>query len=809
MKTKKHKMVGGVIPVFTPNDQSVQNPFIYNTYNVVYNGSLINYDETYTVTLELKDDFSAFTPHDLTPNEIDEYIQTQKMNVFNFNPKEDLQIDMPKLNLNLLDLKLFNIIPDFSDKMNTLLKIFVKNDTFREFIKGSYSPFSITRDNTFNELRGQYNLFHKYTFINKFYELIDILLNIEGDDNIKTELMKIYDNNTTKFINCSDYMTFLNTFCNYKTFFKNKTYDDTTINPQEKTYEYYSEQNGFTKDLYGVVDKNTELDTKKTNTNTKKQKTALEKTIDIYLDKELKPINMYKKIFKIINDSKEPTSNYYTECKQLTDDIGMDLVSFFILFYVYQRMNKPSLQIADLSIQLFQISKKNFISNLLQDKPYIIVINNNDVFDNYPKITDYTCFYTKKKGSFPGCAERGLFEFVKFISFDAASGNSFKATEDIFINKNIMNFINTKSKDIFANKTDDQELFAEFNSYISGDNRIKDVDYNYRDKTNIPSFAFMTALRNIIDFKKLKENIIIKPYKKNIRYEHESILLVSNSETNIELIIEILEQHVKVDFKKKVNTILSFKLINNLSLRYCVNNGIQLEEIDTQNVTNMDDLFMDVNNNIDYDSDNDDYVDDTNNTLYSQNIGNWNTENVTSMKKMFYGCSTFNQNIGGWNVKNVTNMERMFEGCLIFNQNIGGWNTENVTNMIGMFLNCNNFNNGNQPLNWNVENVTNMEKMFYYCQNFNQNLNGWKIKKDTNMQQMFYYCSRFEEKNIEKWGLSKKEKDKIMNKNLFSWFFNRVGCIRCKKGGKKTRKKKHRKRVTSTQKKFGTNNQMY
>ena len=168
---------------------------------------------------------------------------------------------------------------------------------------------------------------------------------------------------------------------------------------------------------------------------------------------------------------------------------------------------------------------------------------------------------------------------------------------------------------------------------------------------------------------------------------------------------------------------------------------------DTSNVTNMNQMFDGAHSLT--------YLDVTNwdtskvNTMRSMfgntrsldglNVTNWNTSNVTMMNYMFYNTESLTSlDVANWNTSTVIRMEYMFSGTTELTElNVSNWNTSNVTSMDGMF-------SGARSLieldlsNWNVDSVTHMHWMFLRASALeNLNLSGWNTSQTEFMNNMF------------------------------------------------------------------------
>ena len=129
----------------------------------------------------------------------------------------------------------------------------------------------------------------------------------------------------------------------------------------------------------------------------------------------------------------------------------------------------------------------------------------------------------------------------------------------------------------------------------------------------------------------------------------------------------------------------------------------------------------------------------------------FNTEHVTRMDHMFYDCTSMTSLSfpDNFNTANVWTMQAMFSGCSsLTSLNLSTFNTANVTTMFDMFAACTNLStincgSGDNVIDLNTSSVTTMEGMFRNCRHltslsFGRNFNTSSV---TTMKNMFYWCA--------------------------------------------------------------------
>lgn len=149
------------------------------------------------------------------------------------------------------------------------------------------------------------------------------------------------------------------------------------------------------------------------------------------------------------------------------------------------------------------------------------------------------------------------------------------------------------------------------------------------------------------------------------------------------------------------------------------------EYLNTENVTDMSSMFFGCS------------------SLTSLDLSGFNTENVTDMSNMFCACRSFTSlDLSSFNTGNVTNMSYMFAECMGFTSlDLSGFNTENVTDMSSMFSRCSSLTSLDLS-GFNTENVTSMGGMFVRCEGLaSLDLSGFNTETVTDMGWMFSKCT--------------------------------------------------------------------
>ena len=122
-------------------------------------------------------------------------------------------------------------------------------------------------------------------------------------------------------------------------------------------------------------------------------------------------------------------------------------------------------------------------------------------------------------------------------------------------------------------------------------------------------------------------------------------------------------------------------------------------------------------------------------------IENLNTENVTSMAKMFSFCQELSElDVTHFNTANVTDMGLLFDNCSgLTSLDVTHFNTANVKNMSHMFFSCSGL-TSLDVTHFNTANVTDMNNMFSNSNLAELDLTHFNTANVTDMRYMFAFC---------------------------------------------------------------------
>ena len=183
-----------------------------------------------------------------------------------------------------------------------------------------------------------------------------------------------------------------------------------------------------------------------------------------------------------------------------------------------------------------------------------------------------------------------------------------------------------------------------------------------------------------------------------------------------------------------------------------------IEYLNTENVTDMSGMFwgcsilttLDVSH---FDTQNVtdmSYMFSSCSALTTLDVSKFDTKNVTSMSYMFSNCFALTTlNVSNFDTQNVTNMSYMFSGCsALTTLDVSKFDTKNVTNMSYMFNDCSVLTTLDVS-NFDTKNVTDMSDMFNDCSVLTTlDVSNFDTQNVTDMTGMFYECSALTTLNV-------------------------------------------------------------
>ena len=223
-----------------------------------------------------------------------------------------------------------------------------------------------------------------------------------------------------------------------------------------------------------------------------------------------------------------------------------------------------------------------------------------------------------------------------------------------------------------------------------------------------------------------KTKIFNEDFVKN--NEPNFIIIYNNQKLNLTSFLEISS-----DKKSFEINLLQTNKITNVSKMFSgctdLDSFQSLSELDTENVTDISDIFANTN------------------IKMIPNISKWNTSNIINMSGIFKGCKFLFSipDISKWDTSKVTNFSSMFWGCSNLEElpDLSKWNTSKVKTMKEMFSGCSSLKELPDISNWDISQVSNMQMMFYGCTGLNSlpDLNKWNINNLKSYLFMFQFCN--------------------------------------------------------------------
>ena len=177
---------------------------------------------------------------------------------------------------------------------------------------------------------------------------------------------------------------------------------------------------------------------------------------------------------------------------------------------------------------------------------------------------------------------------------------------------------------------------------------------------------------------------------------------------------------------------------------------VDLSNVNTENVTQMDNMFSNCESLTSLDLSSFDtgnvmqmqYMFCFCKSLTSLDLSSFDTGYVTQMDNMFYGCESLpSLDLSSFDTRNVTHMNNMFFGCeSLTSLDLSSFDTRKVSQMINMFSGCKSITSLDLT-GFDTRDVTNMENMFSDCKSLTSlDLSSFDTRNVTIMNYMFSDC---------------------------------------------------------------------